>query len=51
MGEAASRSSRRRLSRLICTRSARLDFDIDLAVLADNPEAFRDDGSWIEAID
>ena len=31
--------------------AARLDSDIDLVVLADNPEAFRTDGSWIEAID
>jgi len=31
--------------------TARLDSDIDLVVLADNPEAFRTDGSWIEAID
>ena len=31
--------------------TARLDSDIDLVVLAANPEAFRADGSWIEAID
>ena len=31
--------------------AARLDSDIDLVVLADNPEAFRTDGSWIDAID
>jgi predicted nucleotidyltransferase len=32
-------------------RTARLDSDIDLVVLAVNTEAFRADGSWIEAID
>jgi predicted nucleotidyltransferase len=31
--------------------TARRDSDIDLVVLADNPEAFRTDGSWIEVID
>jgi hypothetical protein len=31
--------------------TARRDSDIDLVVLAVNPEAFRADGSWIEAID
>ena len=31
--------------------TARLDSDIDLMVLAVNTEAFRSDGSWIEAID
>ena len=32
-------------------RTARLDSDIDLVLLTVNPEAFRADGSWIEAID
>ena len=32
-------------------RTARLDSDMDLVVLTVNPEAFRADGSWIEAID
>ena len=31
-------------------RTARLDSDIDLVLLTVNPEAFRADGSWIEAV-